>query len=305
MSDVAIQMERVIARALRAPDPVAALAGIPVPRNATGRVMTSVLPTAGADVLAPARAQRAAALAAYVQTVGGSAPSVVEFAQADDARLDALVAEAEADRLASDRRRRLALGAGIVGGTIVLLLVIGLVSWRGLAAASAGTVAYYAVYNGLFFLAHGHRWSLSAFNEEDMIQAFFNLRMIEAVAAALAGAAIAGLVYPFLRKDPQGARGPYLAGWLALGAVTVLVVQSTLGWQIGWYLWVWGADVTWRIPDLMWGFKFDLDLIQTTALAAAALLAPVVTWLVGRYHPRVRRVPVETDPAPEVPAGEE
>ena len=49
------------------------------------------------------------------------------------------------------------------------------------------------------------------------------------------------------------------------------------------------SPVTWVLPDLKWGFKYDLDLIQATALGAAALLAPVVTYLVGRYHPRVAR----------------
>ena len=39
----------------------------------------------------------------------------------------------------------------------------------------------------------------------------------------------------------------------------------------------------------MWAFKADLDMVQATALGAAALLAPLVTYLVGRYHPRVAR----------------
>jgi hypothetical protein len=164
-------------------------------------------------------------------------------------------------------------------------------------AAFAGTLVYYLVYNGLFFVVRGHQWSLSAFNEEDLIQAFFNTRMIETVVAALIGAAVAGFVYPLLRGEPKAARGPYLAGWLTLGAATALVIQATLGWQVAAYMWWWGADVRWRIPDLMWGFKFDLDLIQITALAGAALLAPVVTLLVGRYHPRVRTASATDAPA--------
>ena len=68
----------------------------------------------------------------------------------------------------------------------------------------------------------------------------------------------------------------------------MLVVQATIGLQVAWYLWYWGASVTWFIPDLAMGFKYDLDLIQLTGLGAAVVLAPVVTWLVGRYHP-VRR----------------
>jgi len=47
--------------------------------------------------------------------------------------------------------------------------------------------------------------------------------------------------------------------------------------------------VTWILPDLRLGFKYDLDLLQCVALGAASVLSPLVTWLVGRYHPRVAR----------------
>jgi hypothetical protein len=72
----------------------------------------------------------------------------------------------------------------------------------------------------------------------------------------------------------------------------------------------WGAEVVWRLPDLRWGFKYDLDLIQITALGAAALLSPLVSFLVGRYHPRVRAGSTEPDghdaghpPPADIPAG--
>jgi hypothetical protein len=275
---------------------VAALAGIPIPRDATGSVLRSVVATAGPDVLAPARAQRAASLGAYVASISGEAPSPVGFLQLDDEGMDEAVEDAVAARLTDDRRERLPLAAGILGATLLVLAAVGLASWRALAAAMAGAIGYHVVYNGIYFLIRGHRWSLSAFNEEDLIDAFFYTRMGEAVLAALVAAAIAALVYVMLRREPKPARGEYLSGWLSLGAVTVLAIQATIGWQIAWYVWWWGARVTWRIPDLMWGFKFDLDLVQTTALGAAVLLAPVVTLLVGRYHPRVRVASATTPP---------
>ena len=148
-------------------------------------------------------------------------------------------------------------------------------------------------------MVHGHQWSLSAFNTEDLVEAFFNLRMIEAAIAGLIAVVVAGVVYPLLRDRPKGPRRTYLAGWLALGPVTVLAIQATIGVQVAWFLWAWGADVTWRLPDLKWGFKYDLDLIQMTALGAVALLAPLATYLVGRYHPRVRRAEAERVAAAE------
>ena len=108
--------------------------------------------------------------------------------------------------------------------------------------------------------------------------------------------AVAALVYPLLRREPKGPAGSYRYGWLSLGPAVVLVVQASLVGQIAWYLWWWGAKVTWILPDLRLGFKYDLDLLQCVALGGAAVLSPLVAWLVGRYHPRVAR-PEQQPPA--------
>jgi hypothetical protein len=158
-------------------------------------------------------------------------------------------------------------------------------SWRALVSALAGTAAYYLVYEGLYFVVYGYRWSLSSFNSEDMLKPFLNGRMIDAIIAGVVAAVVAADIYLATRSAPKRPRGEYLPGWLALGVATVLVVQATIGLQVAWYLWYWGASVSWYIPDLAMGFKYDLDLIQLTGLGAAALLAPAVTYLVGRYHP--------------------
>jgi hypothetical protein len=183
-----------------------------------------------------------------------------------------------------------------------VLAAIGVASWRALVAALAGTAVYQVIYNGLYFLVHGHRWSLSAFNEEDLIDAFFYTRMGEAVVAALLAAVVAAFVYVALRRDPKGPRGEFLPGWLSLGVATVLVIMASQALQVAWYVWAWGVEVTWWLPDLMWGFKFDLDLIQTAALGAAALLAPAVTYLVGRYHPKMRAAAVASATEPTAPS---
>ncbi|MBE0418095.1 MAG: hypothetical protein IBX63_10055 [Coriobacteriia bacterium] len=179
----------------------------------------------------------------------------------------------------------LALGAA----ALLALGALFALSWRAGAAATAGVIAYYLVYNGLYFVVHGYRWSLSAFNTEEFVQQFFYIRMAEAALAGVIGVAVAAWVYPLLRDEPKGPRERgYLGGWLTLGPATVLAIMATLALQVAWFLWAWGAEVVWRLPDLKWGFKYDLDLTQMTALGAAALLAPVVTYLAGRYHPKVR-----------------
>src|SRR5665648_460355 len=69
---------------------------------------------------------------------------------------------------------------------------------------------------------------------------------------------------------------------------TALAILAVLAFQIAWFLWPWGAEVSWILPDLKWGFKYDLDLIQATAIAGVALLGPIVTYLIGRFHPKLR-----------------
>jgi len=102
------------------------------------------------------------------------------------------------------------------------------------------------------------------------------------------GAAVAGAVYPLLRQRPKGPQvAEYFSSYLALGPATLLLAMSTLAMQVAWFLWQWGATVVWVLPDLRWGFKYDLDLVQMTALGVMIPLSPLVTYLIGRYHPKV------------------
>lgn len=268
---------------------VAAAGGLPTPRDAIGRILPGVLSTASPEVVMPEHRQRAEMFARVLSVVEKRRIGAAKLEADTDAQLQAALDAADAARLASDRRARLPLALGLGAAALLVLAAVAALSWRALVAAIAGAAAYYAVYEGLFFGAHRLRWSLSVINAEDRMPAFFGARLGEAALAGLAAALVAALVYPLLRKEPKGPRGRYLAGWLALGPTTVLVVQATLALQVAYYLWLWGAKVTWILPDLRLGFKYDLDLLQAVALGAAAVLAPMVTLAVGRYHPRVAR----------------
>jgi hypothetical protein len=261
---------------------VALLGDLPAPRNATGAPLdvTAVLPSSAVRFTA----QQVAAYSAYTVAVAGSATKPnVELLTAEGAR--ARFDLATGARLASERADRLPVSAALAFVCLLVIAAVGVLSWRALVSALAGTAAYYLVYEGLFFLVHGYRWSLSSFNSEDLLKAFLNGRMTDAIIAGVIAAAVSADIYLVTRREPKRPRGEYLSGWLSLGVATVLVVQATIGLQVAWYLWQWGASVRWYIPDLAMGFKYDLDLVQVTGLAAAALLAPVVTYVVGRYHP--------------------
>jgi hypothetical protein len=277
---------------------IAGILGMPIPRFSTGKVQGALF-TGGDEAVEAGQAQYRAMGERYLELIEAS-EARLGGARTYEA-MDVALTEARDARLAADRNARLWLALTVAAAAIAIMLLVAALSWRAIVAALGGAVAYYVVYNALYFVVHGHEWSLSAFNTEEYVEAFFNLRLAEAAIAGLIAVLVAGIIYPFLRDDPKGARNTYLPGWLTLGPATVLVVQATLVLQVAWFLWAWGADVVWSLPDLKWGFKYDLDLIQITALGAAALLAPLVTFLIGRYHPRVRRAQAEEAPAPVVP----
>lgn len=293
----------------------AALLGIPVPRDSIGRVVPSVLTTPSPQALAPAHDEREAMVRRYREVVqsgtAGHAVTLIADHGVPDDRLDALMASDTAKRIEKERAERMPIALAVAVAAVGVVLVVGILSWRALVSALAGTVGYYLLYNLLFFVVHGATWSLSAFNSESLLKMFFNVRMAEAAMATVFAAAIAADIYLALRREPRRPSGEYLPGWLALGVATVLVILSTLALQVAWYLWQWGASVTWVVPDLRWGFKYDLDLIQATAVGAAVLLAPLVTYLVGRYHPlrvagkhAARAGAADVAPAPDMRAPE-
>ncbi|HEX9094331.1 MAG TPA: alkaline phosphatase family protein [Coriobacteriia bacterium] len=263
---------------------VAMLAELPAPRHATGAPLEGLRsgPVWSSATASRFDAQQTAAFDAYAAAVTGQRTA----ASASASQAKATFERTTDERLAAEQRGRLPLALAIAGMALAVLVAIGLMSWRALVSAACGAVGYYIVYEGLYFGLHRYGlWSLSSFNSESMLKGFMNARMIEAAIAGVVAVFVAADIYLVTRAVPRRPKGEYLPGWLALGTSTVLVVQATLALQVAWFLWWSGAQVSWRLPDFMWAFKYDLDLIQGTALAGAALLAPLVAWLVGRYHP--------------------
>lgn len=268
---------------------VAVLAGLPAPRQAVGTAIEDVLADENGDARDAEGVRAAGVTLAYVERVLGAenTPEVQEvgFTAADLAYQREV---ADAQRLDQERGARQAILIGAVAAVGVFVVFLGLTSWRALVASIVGGAAYVGLYNALFFGLHRLTWSLSAFNEETLVDAFFNQRMLEAAIAGLFGCLVAALTYGALRKAQGGPRSGNAVEWLALGGAVVVFTQALLVLQIATFLWRWGADVTWILPDMREAFKYDLDLIQLTALAAAAFAGPLVTWLVGRLLPRAR-----------------
>lgn len=152
-----------------------------------------------------------------------------------------------------------------------------------------GMLAYFIVYNLLFFGIRRLQWSLSVFNTEEQLLPFFTGRAIDAIIALV----IAVLVVAVLSRG----RGWYAA---ALNLVhTSFWVSYALLVQILLFYWLFDVRFSWYIPDLALGFKYYLDLLQLASttfqmrlpIALIALgLGLAVKGLADLATPIVRRV---------------
>ncbi len=136
---------------------------------------------------------------------------------------------------------------------------------RDLLVSLIGAGIYFVLYNGYFFI-RGFTWSLSIFNEEYLIPAFLQQRIIEGAISLLIAAIVVGVLM----------RGRTLLD-TALAAVNMsLLVGLGLLLQVDLFYWLYGLEWNWYLPDLKWGFKYYLDLLQVFATGLAALIAPVL-----------------------------
>lgn len=267
---------------------IAVLAGMQAPLQGTGTAIDAVLADENGSSRDAEFVRSAGITLAYVRKVLGEQGVRGLDSIGAPGDLAQLREDADARRLTKERDGRLAVLAGAVAVALAFWIFLGVTSWRTLLGSLAGTAAYFALYNALFFGVRGLRWSLSAFNEESLIDAFFNQRMLDAALSGLFACLVAALVYLALRMAARGPRQGLGVETLTLGGATVISVQAALALQVAYFLWRWGAQVSWILPDMGQAFKYDLDLIQLTALGAAAVLGPVVTWTVARLRTRTR-----------------
>jgi hypothetical protein len=154
-----------------------------------------------------------------------------------------------------------------------------------------GAAVYFIVYYVLFF-GRGYSFSLSMFNEDSELTAWFAARTIDALLALLIVAIVVGAL------SRGGTR--YQA---ALNTVNAAFFAAALLWlQVTFFYWLYGFTWSWFIPDLVLGFKFYLDVLQTGAFMVKSppiptiLLLPLIAigvqWVANRI-PVGRRVAAE------------
>lgn len=299
------------------PTTIAALLGTSFPANTVSRAVWEALDVSDAD-----RAEKAVALArtelgfteSYLKTLGRSVGADVKgnfdqmnsllaggrFAEAAAAADQALLA---LDSARADARTAL-VRKGQYGRLPVILLLallplaLALALWRKLpliVPSVGGAVLYFLVYNLLFFVVHGHIWSLSAFNSEDQIMAFFNGRMLEAALTAILAALVFG-VYAGTRRaalDRSAVPANGVPWYLAVahgGMMVSFFIAYGLFLQVLLAVLNFGLDFSWYLPNLRLGFKFYLDLLQGVTSSFAAVATPLAAMagaaLGGLFIPR-------------------
>lgn len=134
-------------------------------------------------------------------------------------------------------------------------------------ALFAGVLAFLALWLGLFY-GRGLSFSFSHFNTEDQVAGFLRARVIDAVAAALAGGLVAGVIASRRRAGDGFRHGVGVAAWALL----------VLGALVGAFVVVYGWGFTWRLPNLPAAFAEYMALLAMLGVGMGATLVGLVAW---------------------------
>lgn len=264
---------------------VAALLGIGIPAHSQGRPLVEALDGDLSGVREQWVRQQQAFYQAYADFLGSASLQRV-FASQGTAAVSAMpdrvkvlasdvareMTRARQQRLAAERMRRLPIAVGLA--VLPALYLIFSSRRRSIWVALLGTAAFFAIDYALF-RARGYTFSLSVFNTESNILAFFNQRLMDAAIAIAAGAVVVGL--SAVRRSPGDA---------ALLAIdTGFAVAYAIVLQVLYFYWLWDVRFPWYLPDLRLGFKYYLDLLKLVPvgfLAAGYMLLALLARGVGR-----------------------
>jgi len=263
---------------------VATLLGVTIPTHNQGQPIFDLL-----DMPLQAKAQRAVAVAQqyhlfysqYLSEIGARAYPGDELAEANE-----VLAQGDYQR-AYERGREFAAGirryaegakearlwrerlGRLPIALLVLVIPAGYLALyrqrRELVVPLIGAAIYFLLYNGYFFV-RGLKWSLSVFNEEWMIPGFLTQRLVEAAICLLIAALAVGVLM----------RGRTIFETAKAAVNTSFFVGFGLLLQVNLFFWLYSLDFDWYLPNLKWGFKYYLDLLQLFPTGLAALIAPFI-----------------------------
>ncbi len=265
---------------------IAALLGLPIPVHAQGRPLVEMI-EASADakgrIGVNAGLQLVGLYDAYAQTLGVRpfAGEVLtryreRLARGEEGVLSSMWEEitaraqaARAKRFWRERLLRLPIALGIALVPLSYLLLFRR-RWRQLLLPLGFALLYFVFYNALFF-GRGYHWSLSAFNSEAQIEAFFNERLLDAaISFAVAGLALALVSW---KKPPLQALERMTTFSFFVGYILLL--------QVDLFYWLYNIRFSWALPDLKLGFKYYMDLLQMVPTGLLGVIVAPLGVLIG------------------------
>jgi hypothetical protein len=157
-------------------------------------------------------------------------------------------------RLNQDRIARLPLALLVLSAAALYLFVWKRAGWNW-QAPMVGAIEYFVVWNGLFFGVHGRAYSFSMLSTGGSDLPVLIGARLEAMFALMAAMVAVGI----LRRKSG-------ASEIVIDASnTLFMVAAALAVQLLLFYVTWGVVFTRYLPDLDWGFKFFLDMLQTMA----------------------------------------
>ncbi|MCX7682592.1 MAG: alkaline phosphatase family protein [Anaerolineae bacterium] len=272
---------------------VAALLGLPYPTHSQGVPLLELL-EASAETKGVKGLNAALQLAGFYDgyastlSVRPFAGEVLNKYRADLARgeegamakfweeLNGSASRARTGRLWRERLLRLPIALAVALLPLLYLLIFRR-RWRYLAVPVGFALLYFVLYNLLFF-GKGYTWSLSLFNYEEQIEAFFTARLVDAAFAAGAAGLLLALIS--WKKSP-------------LEATERMVTFSFAVWyslllQVDLFYWLYSIKFTWALPDLKLGFKYYMDLLQMIPIGFLATILTLLALLIGWGMRRLR-----------------
>jgi len=263
----------------------AVLLGTSFPADSQGDVMFDML-----DVTAPAKANRAVAWADEIaarydniaRVINGGAvahpqlesakaalaannfQAAIDGAQADVKTTRDAIATARSQRLRDEMFARTPLAALYLLPMALYLWLMRKMKWE-FKRPLIGALAYFVVYYALFIL-HGGAFSLTVFNEDTNLAPWFAARTIDAIIALLV---VSGLIGILARRESK-----YTTALITINAA--FFAASVLWLQVIGFFWFYGFAWSWFIPDLVLGFKYYLDVLQTGAFMVKSPPLPTI-----------------------------
>jgi len=137
------------------------------------------------------------------------------------------------------------------------------------------SLLFFAIYYAIFF-ASGKTISLSAINEEDLLQQFFNQVMMYAAISLISSAIVLSLLERRKERYEVAKSTVILTALVAL----LFVIQIDVFFLYN------GPFIKWYIPNMFLAFKYYLDMLALVAVGYVSVALPLISmgthWVCGR-----------------------